>query len=127
MTRAPGRTAAEEDGAAAATATDKSGPGFTPGPWETCGDAIRTKLLPRDQRTALEHAGIEVARASFYLSEWRANAALLAAAPEMYEALRDVVARFDPDGSDVECPGLSEAEVAVLRRARRALAKAEGR
>jgi hypothetical protein len=57
-----------------------------------------------------------------------ADGPVLAAASELVEALRDMVARFDTGaGSDTIGPGLSEAEAATCRRARAALKKVESR
>lgn len=85
----------------------------TPGPWETNGTAIETVAMPAavigrayDER---EDCGIES------YSEAAANARLIAAAPELYEALRRLL-----DEQFAPAPG-------TLKLAAAALAKAEGR
>jgi hypothetical protein len=91
----------------------------TPGPWHAYDDTVYS-----GQRG--QHA---VASCDVGTTNWgrrRANARLIAAAPDLYEALRDLVqlegARF---GTGVIRPGTYGA--AVMGAAREALAKAEGR
>ena len=60
---------------------------FTPGPWESLGSVVRVN------RYGDEDHHIEVCSLPYYLGdERRANAALIAAAPEMYEALKIMTA-----------------------------------
>ena len=100
-----------------------SKPAFTPGPWRVAGE--------RDYRTLafgvfeLEHnwriADVRATNEKI----GQANATLIAAAPDMYEALKNIVTRFEnccrASGNDAEWV----ADATKMHRA--ALAKAEGR
>jgi hypothetical protein len=55
--------------------------------------------------------------------EFESNAHLIAAAPELWEALRIVADEYDDTG----CEGCGVVSAVALQRARAALAKAEGR
>jgi hypothetical protein len=86
----------------------------TPGPWESFGAAVHAEngreIIFGQHNTRSGSA-----------EERDANAELIAAAPEMYEALgyaRRLLESYDPLGA---------AEYSVLENIRAALAKAEGR
>lgn len=80
-----------------------SEPKFTPGPWYVDGT-----FVTNDEDLDICSMG-DVA--------WEANAHLIAAAPELYEALRDLIAYCDPTGDYIDDE---------LVWARAALAKARG-
>lgn len=90
---------------------------FTPGPWRY--EADRTGGRSYGE-------GIEVADCRAFCAEElpmvQANARLISAAPEMYEALRAIAERYE------ECWKIGDsAGLRALGAARAALAKAEGR
>jgi len=102
----------------------------TPGPWDTEDgevfvDAdsrhIATVTFDRDFEGTVEEHRVLHAR----WQQQHANARLIAAAPELYEALRNIV------GMIVNCPGVpsnsDSLPMMVLANARGALDKAEGR
>jgi hypothetical protein len=78
----------------------------TPGPWHTAGDQ---GVQIRSQRDQI--AKVWTMRGN----EWKANARLIAAAPELLEALKDMI---------VLQAGTSSDPVETLRKARAAIAKA---
>lgn len=95
---------------------------FTPGPWKV-GRANQHLVMVADGRSV----GLEICRAKAFVSEYReqslANARLIAAAPEMYEALKlaeittnELCAGQHPENACWE----------ILHAIRAALAKAEG-
>lgn len=94
----------------------------TPGPWHTAGEQgvqIRSK---RDQI-----AKVWTMRGN----EWKSNARLLAAAPELLEALEQIVWKLERKEMVASCPERFEfAKIdindAVIRLARAAIAKATG-
>lgn len=102
-------------------------PKFTPGPWAVRPDIgapvgtlkIANPEWPRGASDPLVAAvfGTE--------QEQGANARLISAAPEMYEALRAMLAAFDIPGR-TEVRSIPEA-IQAIADARTALAKAEGR
>ena len=80
----------------------------TPGPWHTAGD----------QGVQIRSAKDQIAKVwTMRGNEWKANARLIAAAPEMLEAL-DKIACFAPGNGDV-------CEI-IAKVARSAIAKATG-
>lgn len=84
---------------------------FTPGPWIANGSVVRAA------RDYVAQAGSE----SCNYETQHANAALIAAAPDLYAALRDLLA-------DAEAADMAEGPHAgSLIEARKALAKALGR
>ena len=110
-------------------ASTKEGLAFTPGPWHLrdaeivahngdlfiCdpfhgSDRLLGKSLPIDQRSA--------------------NARLIAAAPDLYEALKDLLADDSPVWPWANQVGIGKAEYdfrsAIVERARAALARVEG-
>lgn len=109
--------------------------GHTPGPWiwYACNDgAIRIKIPNRKDggRTLLACIGLPLTNGSS-LDRWytekgdEANARLIAAAPEMLEALRlinEIAERESVGGKDAP-----DAYGTIGRQARAAIAKAEGR
>jgi len=98
---------------------------FTPGPWEVASDFIGPlHVRPVGQPWSVAHVGHE----DFDICE--ANARLIAAAPDLYEALAPVLRGANE--ADYYCPDdvaddhtvLVSFTVAELRAARAALAKA---
>ena len=82
---------------------------FTPGPWEAnTGDHAYPTVSAQDR----------VIVTIWQCPQQAANARLVSAAPDLYEALREIV-----EGDDRP----SDLTMAALRRAVAALAKAEGR
>lgn len=123
---------------------DKSAPRFSKGPWtvdETYVDvdgAIlgadgfpvcsteQTAILPGyDQKLGVRHWSDHEGEAFITRrpEEVQANARLIAAAPDLYEALRAYV---DYTEAGVECGEAAETEVDLMLHARAALAKATG-
>ena len=108
---------------------------WTPGPWvyrpeefddwgvvrgSDVGDGWATYICQaKDQR--VDEAGENEARRNG-IDPWESNAHLIAAAPELYEALDDVVKMLD----DNEVPISYEYYCTALEPARAALAKARG-
>ena len=94
-------------------------PKFTPGPWYVDEEFSQAHIRYKEGTRCVvseEHGGIcETTRGWEDEQTSPANAALIAAAPELYEALRDVLSEFLPN---VKGP--------VTERARRALVKAQG-
>jgi hypothetical protein len=89
----------------------------TPGPW-----TARESSLSQDGNLWFIHADITRAHSGRVAEAWNeANASLVAAAPELLEALREVVASWDGT-RDVIGPTIK----AKLARADAAIAKAEG-
>ncbi len=111
-------------------------PKFTPGPWKAHNDIV-TADIPRGEyrTTAVAYTGDEWRHLGglCYGDEEDANARLIAAAPEMYEALRSMVAGFKPfTFRPVGAPGSPAREEQDEQNrahaaARAALAKVEGR
>jgi hypothetical protein len=92
-------------------------PAFTPGPWELhplVGNFIR----PRD------HRGPVIADASG--ENWEANAHLIAAAPDLYEALAGVVELYVELVNSGDAGFWDPEEVSAIVAARAALRKANG-
>jgi hypothetical protein len=99
--------------------------GFTPAPWEAAElgdygdyDGHCRVILGDDIRIAVVLHGGSPAMCE----ENDANARLIAAAPDLYEALDRVVHKF----GGVQNPPLSPGQSAALQAARDALAKARG-
>lgn len=89
---------------------------FTKGPWSVSGDSVIAE--------APGHAGDVVCNAPepelfVSYSKWEANAPLIAAAPELYDALRRLLGLYVADEGDPTVPEFEDA--------RHALALAEGR
>lgn len=57
----------------------------TPGPWETCGNSVRTKI------TDTNREGFTIADCCLHREERKANAHLIAAAPDLLTALEQVL------------------------------------
>lgn len=99
---------------------------FTSGPWEVV-EYRPKKNLSRD--AVISHSGhfitTEVGASSFKGNEHKANARLIAAAPELLEALEDILYRF----CDCIAQGNGEMDddAPAVAKARAALAKATGR
>lgn len=85
----------------------------TPGPWEVAGNCVRTQYRMGDP----DNNGTMVADVGVYLPEREANARLIAAAPELLDALTDL---FDY----VVANGILKERSSRLAKARAALAKA---
>ena len=97
---------------------------WTPGPWKWADDRDKTGLIYLTGVLIAEHTDG---------TPWgddmdRANAHLIAAAPELYEALEEIrdMLWSRPDISDRLRPLMGFAEEATNQKARAALAKARG-
>lgn len=91
-------------------------PKFTPGPWS---------LLFNDKtKVVLEQQGVAVFIADTYAGftkseeEQKANAALIAAAPEMYEALADIAENCGNRGCSETCTEAGCKICKILKKAR---------
>ena len=87
----------------------------TPGPWEAVGSRICTVGSDRERVTL---AKTEPSGAFTMSTKQTANAHLIAAAPAMYEALRDCVGRLEAYYGDT---------YPAVIRGKQALAQAEGK
>jgi hypothetical protein len=107
--------ATEVDAVSCSVPADSAIARHTPGPWNVYGDAYRFVIArPRPDHKPLI---CEAPDSEPTTPEERANVNLIAAAPEMYEALRGML----------DQPESPESYDAMLARAQAALAKAEGR
>jgi hypothetical protein len=93
----------------------------TPGPWRV-GDAAHTIFGPKQSDGSLAVTIASVA-GNARMEDYRANARLIAAAPDLLAALKDITAKLAsyekfPDGSG---------NTATFDKARAAIAKAEGK
>ena len=105
---------------------------FTKGPWEVCGGyspqftAIHSAAgyIIFSMADANHHREKDALITAPDYETQRANAHLIASAPDLYEALKKCVAQLKEvrDGTDFECECWSLADEAA-----KALAKAEGR
>lgn len=89
-------------------------PKFTPGPWKR-----QTRTGANRWRT-VDARGHQVADINHYNEQAEHNADLIAAAPELYQSLLEMV----EDSDDVDDKKLPKIPAATLTRARQALAKA---
>jgi hypothetical protein len=102
---------------------------FTPGPWRPVIDPLNTGKRSYGPRMAMvstdaeESTAIDFTGSGATFDESAANAALGAAAPDLYKELAHLVALIEPCINDgrVSIPGL-----ATLNAAHAALAKARG-
>lgn len=87
----------------------------TPGPWIADGELIKRDCA------ALGNTNVKIAKVSQRNLNTDGNARLIAAAPELLEALREYVERHEADSetSPIGCPEYDKAIAAI--------AKAEGR
>lgn len=83
----------------------------TPGPWD----------VSFGRNDAAIHAGGTIAMIDDVMTGWRANAALIAAAPELLAALEAMTAAFD-----WQAPNANPAINAAVEAARTAISKALG-
>ena len=103
--------------------------GHTKGPWEVArtdaGIIVRTESVKKTRAGASRYAAIGGFDRSDpeQLAEALANASLIAAAPELLEALEALVNDFGRDGYGGE---LEDGECRVIDMARNAIAKAIG-
>lgn len=125
-----------------------SEPMFTPGPWEVCNmtdvfsasGAARRDGLSADDNDGWAISDCSTGRSTssaggeyvLPLEEQKANARLIAAAPEMYEALKEMSATYGhvwdrTDGSLVCFPENIDRLDTAYAKAFEALQKAEGR
>lgn len=105
-----------------------SGEKWTAGPWRV-GDAGTAVFGPKRDDGSLPQTVAVVSRAALATDENRANARLIAAAPDMAEALKECAARLEMAASDANGRGDQEDAAGFARiatRARAALAKARG-
>ena len=100
-------------------------PTFTSGPWQSRhgwdADGVCSIIGAVDGPDDGRFRYTTVCEVTEECNDWRANAYLIAAAPELYDALRALVNSFKPLGLDKAAP------FSPLARARKALSKAEGR
>jgi len=89
---------------------------YTPGPWEQVGNLIRTEFAGE--------GGWLVAACEHSLPQHEANARLIAAAPDLLEALERMAGAFVPHPRDDTEGWREEHEACELARA--AIAKATG-
>lgn len=128
-------TQADSDGAATA-GTNETAPSFTPGPWESgyaggvtgptavWGNSKNLHPIAKRGGAGIQGASV-VALAQMKDPNWEANARLIAAAPELYAALRAILGCDEKDDAGIEYYGFdADSDVAV--KARAALAKANG-
>lgn len=98
---------------------DMTAPAFTPGPWQYAAGVVTTDCETIAQsispRTVGGYAPLPERQAVA-----DANGALIAAAPELYEALREIVENVEAYSH----PGVVALEMAEIARA--ALARADG-
>ena len=92
-------------------------PGFTPGPWKA--DASGQHIRAADNQAIARVYDVE----PYSLPETEANAHLIAAAPDLYAALKDVLAVASANAEDLD-DGMVDPS---CESARAALAKADGR
>jgi hypothetical protein len=99
-------------------------PNFTPGPWEI------VKVNP--DRALIRNTATDDAHAPGYLAEvrnvgaaWQANAALIAAAPDLLKALEEVDEMLDGQ-EDIDGNGGPNNAMRLLPIVRAAIAKATG-
>ena len=92
---------------------------FTPGPWATGGDLSKTQCTVFARRGATTRR-IAKCDPSVYMTEaeCQANARLIAAAPDLYAALKEAIQWSPYKGESEETP--------FLRRARAAIRAVEG-
>jgi hypothetical protein len=94
----------------------------TPGPWKTSNDGCDIEAIYGPNKEDV--LGI----CSMYADESsEANAALIAAAPELLEALNNLCNVLSDDGNDYRYSQLFNTVMAARNRARNAIAKAEGK
>jgi hypothetical protein len=94
----------------------------TPGPWTLDGHNLSSVIrctVPRGHPDAKHTCGDYETIAECGGDNWKANARLIAAAPDMLEALRTIVEYGPQSGMKADAP--------MLIAARAAIAKAEGR
>ena len=100
--------------------------GHTPGPWTVTPDSFVM---------AGSRPSIGVARVITHAKEFVANARLIAAAPDLLDALKALVdwqgveheAVPVPDSGAEDCPGDDTCRCAIVAQVNAAIAKAEGR
>src|SRR5688572_22997275 len=107
----------------------------TPGPWvqDPTGD-IGWWLIGTAEREVAEARG-EDRFSGMTAGEARANARLIAAAPDLLAALKELVdwqgvehqAAAGPDGDAEDCPGDDTCRCPIVAQVNAAIAKAEGR
>lgn len=97
----------------------ESGVGFTPGPWEGDRTAVRSEG-PRGRQVCLCEISVRGRPYDETYDEALANARLIAAAPELYEALAGMVRQWEP------AYPIENDEQAAYDAARAALSKARG-
>ena len=96
---------------------------FTPGPWHTCTNNYRTGdlwVVSFSDGEVICALHDEEDRAFRDIPENKANAKLIAAAPVMYEVIKDVLGYFDEGKPE-------EWENEIVEKLEASLVKAEGR
>lgn len=121
--------------------TSGGGVGFTPGPWRALCKTHYTRVV-RDRQARGDQVGsVQICHIAgpaesdlrpFNRERWESDARLIAAAPELYEALKPFAALLqahNDKGSDaIPVFGINDSTVTVghLRKARAALKRARG-
>lgn len=114
---------------------------FTPGPWEFGSDHLSDALIVFVRHTATNQLHLKLVVATIWESAGpnenefnaRDNAALIASAPDLYEACRQAAQKFRQYEALHEAKGTVEgaqkagANAAMAKLCEAALAKAEGR
>ncbi len=99
-------------------------PAHTPGPWQVWKqDACKVQAATG---MVIVDFGIECHRLKRGVNEAKANARLIAAAPELLDALRGCVVKYE-DFRDSQPVDMRRPEPDFIKIARHALAKAEGK
>ncbi len=93
---------------------------FTPGPWEICTSksASVANIEAVEKKRGMRACGDQsphICNVSHRFESERANARLIAAAPELYEVLDRLVKRLYENGNPVVCDLLDEAEKALKK------------
>lgn len=103
---------------------------FTPGPWDTMKAGKLLVCSRRDRPGFTIPEGVLIAEISPEQGRETANAALIASAPELLDAARDIEANWDKWDGKIDGASVREFAVAMaatMQFVRAAIAKAEGR
>ena len=102
--------------------------GHTPGPWKLRPDStlggLYSEIIGKD--TIYKVWGVVVSKIPTKNAEQRANAQLIESAPEMLEALEDILQRLEDDLFLAGVPREQHKDQRHLKRLYKAIAKAKG-